>query len=184
MRKAGSRFGRVALSTGAEAVCHWLRQCFVLVPCHPVAEMCLAGSYSSRSIVAQNSLTYIASLKQPASKQIRELLEANNSELVRQLTIQERPGKFCFRFWQEGPGFGRNIVGTSLPRHCSIDIWELGMFRYMKVQAQNTGIVSGTQIQCSMPVPADSFRSWPRPTPMASTFQNPKTTPKFCSAPQ
>ena len=28
---------------------------------------------------------------------------------MEQLTVRERPGKFCFRFWQEGPGFDRNI---------------------------------------------------------------------------
>ena len=54
----------------------------------------------------------LARTKQPASKQIRELLEANNSDLIRQLTVQERQGKFCFRFWQEGPGFDRNIFSA------------------------------------------------------------------------
>lgn len=54
----------------------------------------------------------LARTKQPASKQIRELLEANDSDMVRQLTVQERPGKFCFRFWQEGPGFDRNLFSA------------------------------------------------------------------------
>ena len=31
------------------------------------------------------------------------------SGLLDQLTVQERPGKFCFRFWQEGPGYDRNL---------------------------------------------------------------------------
>ncbi|MCB9855909.1 MAG: hypothetical protein H6818_09510 [Phycisphaerales bacterium] len=30
------------------------------------------------------------------------------------LTIRERPGATCFRFWQEGPGFDRNIRGADL----------------------------------------------------------------------
>lgn len=51
----------------------------------------------------------LARTKQPASKQIRELLETENSPLVKQLIVRERPGKFCFRFWQAGPGFDRNI---------------------------------------------------------------------------
>jgi len=48
-------------------------------------------------------------MKQPTSKEIRKLLEANRSPLLQQLTVRERPGKYCFRFWQEGPGFDRNI---------------------------------------------------------------------------
>ena len=51
----------------------------------------------------------LARTKQPTSKKIREMLEANSSPLVQQLTVRERPGKHCFRFWQEGPGFDRNI---------------------------------------------------------------------------
>lgn len=51
----------------------------------------------------------MARMKQPTSKEIRKLLEANRSPLLQQLTVRERPGKYCFRFWQEGPGFDRNI---------------------------------------------------------------------------
>jgi putative transposase len=29
--------------------------------------------------------------------------------LLKRLTIQERPGKTVFRYWQEGPGFDRNL---------------------------------------------------------------------------
>lgn len=52
---------------------------------------------------------YLARLKQPFSKQIKEILAGHDSRLLRQLTVQERPGKASFRFWQEGPGFDRNI---------------------------------------------------------------------------
>jgi len=55
----------------------------------------------------------LARTKQPTSKQIREFLGENNSPLVQQLTVQERPGKFCFRFWQEGPGFDRNLFAPA-----------------------------------------------------------------------
>ncbi len=51
----------------------------------------------------------LARTKQPASKQIKQLLVEANSSLVKTLTVRERPGKFCFRFWQEGPGFDRNL---------------------------------------------------------------------------
>lgn len=56
---------------------------------------------------------YLARIKQPFSKQIKELLTAQQSPLLEQLTIQERPGKRCFRYWQEGAGFDRNIFSRS-----------------------------------------------------------------------
>jgi putative transposase len=52
---------------------------------------------------------FLARVKQPTSKHIKAILIESNSRLVEQLTVQERPGKQCFRFWQEGPGFDRNI---------------------------------------------------------------------------
>ncbi len=48
----------------------------------------------------------LARTKQPASKQI--LVDAS-STLIEKLTVRERPGKYCFRFWQEGSEFDRNI---------------------------------------------------------------------------
>ena len=54
----------------------------------------------------------LARTKQPTSKQIKQLLVEAGSSLVEQLTVRERPGKFCFRFWQEGPGFDRNIFSA------------------------------------------------------------------------
>lgn len=53
--------------------------------------------------------TYLARVKQPFSKQIKKVLIEHNSRLLDQLLVQEQPGKTCFRFWQEGPGFDRNI---------------------------------------------------------------------------
>jgi putative transposase len=52
---------------------------------------------------------YLALIKQPFSKWVKvRLLEARSS-LMDRLTVQERPGKTCFRFWQEGPGYDRNL---------------------------------------------------------------------------
>ncbi len=45
----------------------------------------------------------------PFSKQIQEILAGQGSRLLSKLTVRERPGKECFRFWQEGPGFDRNL---------------------------------------------------------------------------
>lgn len=51
----------------------------------------------------------LALTKQPTSKQVKGLLADSGSRLLQDLTVQERPGKTCFRFWQEGPGFDRNL---------------------------------------------------------------------------
>ena len=52
---------------------------------------------------------YLARIKQPFSKQIKDVLAEQDSRLLSKLTVRERPGKTCFRFWQEGPGFDRNL---------------------------------------------------------------------------
>jgi putative transposase len=51
----------------------------------------------------------LARTKQPASKAIKDMLLREQSPLIDRLTVQERPGKTCFRFWQEGAGFDRNL---------------------------------------------------------------------------
>lgn len=51
----------------------------------------------------------LAAIKQPYSVRIRRLLEASLSPLLKRLTVQERPGKWVFRYWQEGPGYDRNF---------------------------------------------------------------------------
>ncbi|MBX3436687.1 MAG: transposase [Planctomycetaceae bacterium] len=48
-------------------------------------------------------------IKRPFSYRIKKLLESNDSPLLERLTIRERPGKSTFRFWQEGPGYDRNL---------------------------------------------------------------------------
>jgi len=52
---------------------------------------------------------FLARLKQPFSKEIKGLLVEARSALLKRLTVRERPGKSGFRFWQEGPGFDRNL---------------------------------------------------------------------------
>ena len=48
-------------------------------------------------------------IKRPVSYRIKQDLIASNNPLLEKLTIRERPGKTSFRFWQEGPGYDRNI---------------------------------------------------------------------------
>ena len=62
----------------------------------------------------------LARIKQPLSKAIKQILIEHESNLLKHLTIRERPGKSCFRFWQEGPGFDRNLF-TAEAVEASID---------------------------------------------------------------
>ncbi|MFG0334196.1 MAG: transposase [Maioricimonas sp. JB049] len=49
-------------------------------------------------------------IKRPFSFRVRKLLEENASSLRERLTVRQRPGVETFRFWQEGPGYDRNIT--------------------------------------------------------------------------
>ena len=66
----------------------------------------LVRPYSDESRISK--LLY--GIKRPLSFRIKRSLEAAGNPLIDQLTVQERPGKKSFRFWQEGPGYDRNIV--------------------------------------------------------------------------
>ena len=63
---------------------------------------------------------FLARMKQPFSKEIKALLTANRSLLLDKLTVRERPGKMSFRYWQEGPGYDRNL-NSSAAIEASID---------------------------------------------------------------
>lgn len=54
----------------------------------------------------------LKTIKQGVSRLMKTRLESVSPALVRELTVAERPGKDSFRFWQEGPGYDRNIVST------------------------------------------------------------------------
>jgi putative transposase len=51
----------------------------------------------------------IKAIKRPYSYRIKQLLIEQNSPLLAQLTIRQRPGVSTFRYWQEGPGYDRNL---------------------------------------------------------------------------
>lgn len=48
----------------------------------------------------------LARTKQPASSQIRQTLSLQQQQ---EFIVQERMNKFCFRMWQTGSGFDRNL---------------------------------------------------------------------------
>ncbi len=49
-----------------------------------------------------------------------QILMVSKSNLLDRLMVQERPGKVCFRFWQKGAGFDRNLFSPE-PLEASID---------------------------------------------------------------
>ena len=51
----------------------------------------------------------LSAIKRPHSGRIKLILQKTHSPLLARLTVQERPGKMVFRYWQEGPGFDRNL---------------------------------------------------------------------------
>ncbi len=61
---------------------------------------------------------FLAIFKQPFSKSIKQVLQRNNSSLLSDLTVRERPGKTCFRFWQEGGGYDRNLFEAESIEAC------------------------------------------------------------------
>src|SRR6476620_9234252 len=61
---------------------------------------------------------YLASIKQPFSKFVKSALIESKSSLIDRLMVDERPGKTCFRFWQEGPGYDLNIYSPSYVETC------------------------------------------------------------------
>ncbi len=51
----------------------------------------------------------LTAIKRPFSYRIKQLLVENRSSLLQQLTVRQRPGVSVFRYWQEGPGYDRNL---------------------------------------------------------------------------
>jgi putative transposase len=51
----------------------------------------------------------LSAIKRPYSFRIKMLLEKSNSQLLTELTIRQRKDVMTFRYWQEGPGYDRNL---------------------------------------------------------------------------
>ncbi|QVL31401.1 transposase [Telmatocola sphagniphila] len=50
-----------------------------------------------------------ARFKRRFSRFVKENLIETGSPLLEKMIVRERPGKHCFRLWQEGPGYDRNL---------------------------------------------------------------------------
>jgi len=55
----------------------------------------------------------LSAIKRPFSFRMKQHLSQDQPLLLHELTIQERPGKMVFRFWQEGGGYDRNLSSES-----------------------------------------------------------------------
>jgi len=53
-------------------------------------------------------------IKRPFSYRVKQHLLQTDLSLLQQLTVRERPGKIVFRFWQEGPGYDRNLTSRKV----------------------------------------------------------------------
>ncbi|MDX1964229.1 MAG: transposase [Pirellulales bacterium] len=71
---------------------------------------------------------YLAAFKRKCSVQVKEDCERGNNALLAKLTIQERPGRIVFRFWQEGGGYDRNLK-TAATIQAAIDYLHLNPVR-------------------------------------------------------
>ncbi len=67
-------------------------------------------------------------IKRPCSYRIKQTLVENRDPLLEELTIQQRPSANTFRFWQEGPGYDRNLESEQAVRAC-IDYLHLNPVR-------------------------------------------------------
>jgi putative transposase len=60
--------------------------------------------------------TLLAEIKRPFSRHIHQDLVAHRSPLLQRLMVRQRPGKIASRYWQEGPGFDRNLFTVKAVR--------------------------------------------------------------------
>ncbi len=52
---------------------------------------------------------FLKALKAPFSRRIKKHMGDAGDPLLANLSVRERPGVYCFRFWQEGGGYDRNL---------------------------------------------------------------------------
>jgi putative transposase len=66
--------------------------------------------YPTRNVATTESVPrFLTAVKNPCSQNIKADLERSGSRLLNRLIVRERPGRTVFRFWQEGPGYDRNL---------------------------------------------------------------------------
>ena len=99
----------------------WNLTAFVFMPEHvhlivtPATLGATAGSSSSAlpKVSTPRISELLFAIKRPFSFQMKRRLEAAANPLLAELTIRQRAGITTFRFWQEGPGYDRNLTSQS-----------------------------------------------------------------------
>ncbi len=81
-------------------------------------------------------------------KRVINQLKKKNAPLLEHLRVRERPGKWCYRFWQEGPGYDKNIwsIQRAIEKACychrnpvqrglvrSPEDWRWSSFRWLEL---------------------------------------------------
>jgi putative transposase len=97
---------RILLSRSIDAAVE--KQAFQLIAFVYMPEHIHLIVFPRQQTAKVESLLY--AIKRPFSFRIKHDLQATRDPLLETLTIQERPGKWTFRFWQEGPGYDRNLT--------------------------------------------------------------------------
>jgi putative transposase len=75
----------------------------------------------------------LRAIKRPFSYRVKQMLLETGSPLLRQLTVRQRPNVEVFRFWQEGPGYDRNLVSVKTA---------LGATAYIHLNPVRRGLVA------------------------------------------
>ncbi len=64
---------------------------------------------SRQETVPEDISSFLSQVKRDVSAEAKADLTESGSPLLERLTIRTRPGVRAFRFWQEGPGYDRNL---------------------------------------------------------------------------
>ncbi len=92
-----------AVRRTTERLC-WSVFGFVVMPEH--VHLVIAPRRESGGEIA----SLLSGIKRPSSYQIKQRLLEVDPDMVKRLTVDERPHKRAFRFWQEGGGYDRNLT--------------------------------------------------------------------------
>jgi putative transposase len=91
-----------------ESACE--RQQFLLLAYVLMPEHVHLLVFPSQSGVGEPLISKLLShLKIQVSRRVKRDLMATANPLLDELTVRQRPGVMTFRFWQEGPGYDRNL---------------------------------------------------------------------------
>ena len=112
----------------------------------------------------------LRAIKRPHSFRIKRLLEEAGSPLLRRLTVRQRPGVSTFRYWQEGPGYDRNLTERGAVV-AAIDYLHANPVRRGLVEAALDWRWSSVRHYCQETLPADPLLPKVHGLPAASDWE-------------